>query len=695
LVSSSDHRLLNDSLRTRREELDDEARTRDTHNAGKLSTSEVGAWSSPSSIQPGKLTRLEADPYAMSPASALHYASSMIRGIDRKAESAAEVKDGALASAFEFLDDVRDGQSLPHELLHRLTRELGTDLSQLRIHTGQQPARAAELLNARAVTVGTDVYFAEGAYDPSSEPGIELIAHEAAHVARNQRGGSVTTGVSAPADAHEHEADRFARDFVRDRGESGKLPPSVRSQMERAFGIDFSAIQIHEGSEASAMGAQAFTRGTDIYFQPGLYDPHHQSGQELLGHELAHVAQQTEHHVPSTTEVAGTSVNDDAQLERQADEHGAAAARGARVSARPAGQLAAPAAAAGPVQRKTEAEMTENEKKLFAIQGKAMFALLPAIEGLPGDVKTDFESGRAIAGPRMVAAMKAVAAGRGSEWIAFATANHGDMGPLPADQIKDIMAYMSAPKDARYYQGIVPKNGTGKYDGTVDPAAQTIAILFRARIVVGPTERGIHHPVDQKVVDDFKPAFKKEVEKIWSSGSIKPAQAIHGVSAFKTITNVAFDDDEQTAHVTFFITPEDAGINSHVNKGTTEGTLREKANEENKDKPEVCPDFDKKTGAKKGDQSNTQTGSAHEFGHAVGLEHPRPTEGQDGVCAPGYGKTAEERGSIMGAGHDKRVVKVSKTHEHNDFAPFITIGEKWGEELLPASLKAHNKWTAG
>lgn len=72
------------------------------------------------------------------------------------------------------------------------------------------------------------------------------------------------------------------------------LPPSLRHKMESQFGTDFSAVRIHEGPQAEHMGATAYTRGNDIYFAPGRYDPGSQQGREMLGHELAHVVQQAQ-----------------------------------------------------------------------------------------------------------------------------------------------------------------------------------------------------------------------------------------------------------------------------------------------------------------------------------------------------------------------------------------------------------------
>jgi hypothetical protein len=102
----------------------------------------------------------------------------------------------------------------------------------------------------------------------------------------------------------------------------------VQSKMEHAFGADFSAVRIHQGPEAQAVGALAYTQGSSIHFAPGQYDPGSQRGQELIGHELAHVVQQSQGRVSATTQAKGVSINDDASLEREADAMGARAARG-------------------------------------------------------------------------------------------------------------------------------------------------------------------------------------------------------------------------------------------------------------------------------------------------------------------------------------------------------------------------------
>lgn len=76
-------------------------------------------------------------------------------------------------------------------------------------------------------------------------------------------------------------------------GFSGSLPATVQQKFEAAFGADLSAVTVHVGHAATLMGAQAFTIENDIFFSPNAYSPFSKAGQQLIGHELAHVVQQS------------------------------------------------------------------------------------------------------------------------------------------------------------------------------------------------------------------------------------------------------------------------------------------------------------------------------------------------------------------------------------------------------------------
>lgn len=105
------------------------------------------------------------------------------------------------------------------------------------------------------------------------------------------------------------------------------LPDRLKAGVEALAGRSMDDVRVHFSSpEPSKINAHAFTRGTDIHVAPGQ--------ERHLPHEAWHVVQQAEARVRPTTTVAGIDVNDDAELEREADARGAAsAALGTNLSA--------------------------------------------------------------------------------------------------------------------------------------------------------------------------------------------------------------------------------------------------------------------------------------------------------------------------------------------------------------------------
>jgi len=74
------------------------------------------------------------------------------------------------------------------------------------------------------------------------------------------------------------------------------LDATLRQDMERRFGHDFSKVRVHcdTAAEQSAreVNARAYTVGPDIVFDHGEFKPPTTSGRKLLAHELTHVVQQ-------------------------------------------------------------------------------------------------------------------------------------------------------------------------------------------------------------------------------------------------------------------------------------------------------------------------------------------------------------------------------------------------------------------
>lgn len=90
------------------------------------------------------------------------------------------------------------------------------------------------------------------------------------------------------------EAPPIVHEVLRSPGHA--LDASARSFMEPRFGHDFSKVRVHTDATAAesaqAVGARAYTVGSNVVFGAGQYGPGTQEGQRLLGHELTHVVQQ-------------------------------------------------------------------------------------------------------------------------------------------------------------------------------------------------------------------------------------------------------------------------------------------------------------------------------------------------------------------------------------------------------------------
>ncbi|MCB9286265.1 MAG: DUF4157 domain-containing protein, partial [Lewinellaceae bacterium] len=87
------------------------------------------------------------------------------------------------------------GQQLPNELQAFFQPHFGIDLSQVRIHYDSGANAAAKAINARAFTVGRDVVFDAGQFNPHDRESRKLLAHELAHVAQQSRSGFGEAGV--------------------------------------------------------------------------------------------------------------------------------------------------------------------------------------------------------------------------------------------------------------------------------------------------------------------------------------------------------------------------------------------------------------------------------------------------------------------------------------------------------------------
>lgn len=121
-------------------------------------------------------------------------------------------------------------------------------------------------------------------------------------------------------------------------GPGRPIDPGTRAELATHLGHDFASVRVHDGAEAgaaaSAIGALAYTVGTDIVFGAEQYRPGTSDGRRLLAHELTHVLQQQAGRVPSAGRpTVGAS---DSPLEREADRVADTVAAGGTIQRAPA-----------------------------------------------------------------------------------------------------------------------------------------------------------------------------------------------------------------------------------------------------------------------------------------------------------------------------------------------------------------------
>lgn len=91
------------------------------------------------------------------------------------------------------------------------------------------------------------------------------------------------------------------------------LDAGVREDMEGRFGADFGDVRVHTDDKATdsakAVGAHAYTAGTDVVFQRDQYAPETDAGKHMLAHELTHVLQQRAGPVDGTPAPGGINLS--------------------------------------------------------------------------------------------------------------------------------------------------------------------------------------------------------------------------------------------------------------------------------------------------------------------------------------------------------------------------------------------------
>ncbi|MEO9852356.1 MAG: DUF4157 domain-containing protein [Reichenbachiella sp.] len=152
------------------------------------------------------------------------------------------------------------GSALPDDTRSFMESRIGADFSQVKVHTGSDAVQMNKELGAQAFTHGNNVYFNQGKYDPGSNSGKKLLAHELTHTV--QQGGESSVrrfpafvGEYAEAVRYNSEKHKFNYTLIRYlylvSGDNSLWQAAIAS---RSLGIEFA--ELVAGAQA-AMGKHA------------------------------------------------------------------------------------------------------------------------------------------------------------------------------------------------------------------------------------------------------------------------------------------------------------------------------------------------------------------------------------------------------------------------------------------------------
>ncbi|MDO9086877.1 MAG: DUF4157 domain-containing protein [Anaerolineaceae bacterium] len=105
------------------------------------------------------------------------------------------------------------GQPLQLDVSDQMKQKFGHGFENVRLHTDQKSDHISRKIQARAFTIGNDIFFRKGAYSPNSEQGKNTLMHELTHVVQ-QSSSSNSNGplkLGDPNDKFEQEAEGFAK----------------------------------------------------------------------------------------------------------------------------------------------------------------------------------------------------------------------------------------------------------------------------------------------------------------------------------------------------------------------------------------------------------------------------------------------------------------------------------------------------
>ena len=103
---------------------------------------------------------------------------------EKKAQRKENGNSGAVASSQteNYIDTVSGGRSLSQSERNFFEPRFGYDFSNVQLHTNAAANESAKDINAMAYTSGNNIVFGANQYQPETDSGKQLMAHELTHV---------------------------------------------------------------------------------------------------------------------------------------------------------------------------------------------------------------------------------------------------------------------------------------------------------------------------------------------------------------------------------------------------------------------------------------------------------------------------------------------------------------------------------
>lgn len=128
-----------------------------------------------------------------------------------------QTPEGVTASASlsdKIVSSAGTGKSMDRDTRNFMSQQFRTDLSKVKIHTGDGAEQMNDSLSSRAFTVGNDIYFNKGEYQPGSSKGDHLLAHELTHVVQQGQGSRQIQKDDADTEKAAAEEAKKKTDFI-------------------------------------------------------------------------------------------------------------------------------------------------------------------------------------------------------------------------------------------------------------------------------------------------------------------------------------------------------------------------------------------------------------------------------------------------------------------------------------------------